>query len=621
MAGKSKVDDVYNFYFNTPGNKYDSRQVIEPGSVAEKYIQDMLSSDERKKRMGYENYLKAKEGDFSQFEKVSPPLRNYLASQYMNELDISHPEIGQAGPEHPEVKKLLEEQAMNPAFRLGCSLRAQSENYNKQNYTQYDDYMNSHIMARTLSPITPSQVQNLRKQGLKNDDLNDFIGKNVEKQVMVAKTLYMAHLGEAQVKSNKVVGGPSQGGGPAYEIVAAEPLDRPVASMAAHCSRTAYVFPPGPGPQQAELFESLTGSAKGNSADLVRRSSATHSVSSGPSVESFQEKKKLTLTNQFGMNIAIGGVGNPGISGPEGKPQILKNNGSCGHMYMHMDKGGPNKCGSLLIGFESDSPFTTNQMGHTHDLRATPESMSSFLGQRSDEMGIKYGGRIVDCTKVPMDKMKEAMDEFSSRYRSMLVEGMKKPQIRQQLDDINKSLCGKPMNAMELGNLMSSMGIDKEKTAGIINSAKNGAGITASALKDPAVTVNPLQKPKTPGPFTKFKAALGIGNAKKACEDYKAFRSQVGVNLLLMEASDKGAAKKTDPEKTSSREIASEQPSMASKLAKEAAENVHRKGVDSQQLEREEKGHMPPPRRLAGPPTFSMPTKPPVTKNPSGPKK
>lgn len=620
MAGKSKIDGVYDFYFNTPGNKYDSRQVIEPGSVSEKYILEMLSTDERKKRMGYENYLKAKEGDFSQFEKVAPPLRNYLASQYMNELDKSHPEIGQAGPEHPEVKKLLEEHAMNPAFRLGCSLRAQSENYNKQNYTQYDDYMNSHIMARTLSPITPSQVQNLRKQGLKNDGLNDFIGKNVEKQVMVAKTLYMAHLGEALVKSEKSMGS-WQNGGVAYGGIVAEPLDRPVASMAAHCSRTAYVFPPGPGPQQDELFESLTGSAKGNSAGLVRRALATHSVSSGPSVDHFKEEKKPTITNQFGMDIAIGGVGNPGISGPEGKPRILKNNGSCGHMYMHMDKGGPSKCGSLLIGFESDSPFTTNQMGHTHDLNATPESMSSFFGQRSDEMGLKYGGRIVDCTKVPMDKMKEAMDEFSSHYRSMLVEGMKNPQIRQQLGDINQSLCGKPMNAMELGNLMSSMGIDKEKTAGIINSAKNSAGITPSALKDPAAAVKPLQKPKSPGPFTKFKAALGIGNAKKACEDYKAFRSQVGVSLLLMEASDRGAAKKAGPEKTPSQEIASAQPAIASKLAKEAEAAVHRKGIDTQQLEREEKGHMPPPRRLAGPPTFSMPTKPPVTKKPSGPKK
>ena len=53
----------------------------------------------------------------------------------------------------------------------------------------------------------------------------------------------------------------------------------------------------------------------------------------------------------------------------------------------------------MLMGMESDAHGVMNQMGHTHDIHATPEKASSFGGQRTDEVGNKYGGRQCDLSK------------------------------------------------------------------------------------------------------------------------------------------------------------------------------------------------------------------------------
>lgn len=55
--------------------------------------------------------------------------------------------------------------------------------------------------------------------------------------------------------------------------------------------------------------------------------------------------------------------------------------------------------GAMLMGMESDAHGVMNQMGHTHDIHATPEKASSFGGQRTDEVGNKYGGRQCDLSK------------------------------------------------------------------------------------------------------------------------------------------------------------------------------------------------------------------------------
>lgn len=459
-------------------------------------------------------YQNAWAGDYSNFESLSPEGRNDLASQYMEEMSKRYPGLGTSSPDDKDLGGLLSEQAMNPVFRLGCSLRARAGEGAPKCYEAYDDYMNSYIMRQSLSPLDKNRLQNLKDQGLTGEALNRTVAENVEKQTLLAKSLFLAHLGDTYLQTGEPGAAPQR-----------QELNRPVSSMMAHCSRTAYVFPPGDRAQQNRLFGAILGPGMGKEAGVARRMAATHSVSSGPTVSDFREEKKFSMMNQYGMNIAIGGAGNPGVSGPNGR-QILKADGSSGHMYMHIDKGGENKCSSLLVGFESDAPGVKNQQGHRHDAKATPETMSSFLGQRSDEMGRKYGGRIVDCTHLSPRKLENAVNDFAARYRTILTEGMSNPDVRGELDKLNSALCGNHMDKADLAAFMGRMNMNRETVKDVLS-----IDYLPSLDASPARCISELnynqQQPKKPGFFTRLKASFGNTEAKKACQDHKDYQSSL----------------------------------------------------------------------------------------------
>ena len=80
----------------------------------------------------------------------------------------------------------------------------------------------------------------------------------------------------------------------------------------------------------------------------------------------------------------------------------------------------------MLMGMESDAHGVVNQMGHTHDIHATPEKASSFGGQRTDEVGNKYGGRQCDLSKKSareitrwMTALERKMQEWQSQPDGM----------------------------------------------------------------------------------------------------------------------------------------------------------------------------------------------------------
>lgn len=56
------------------------------------------------------------------------------------------------------------------------------------------------------------------------------------------------------------------------------------------------------------------------------------------------------------------------------------------HTYSMYKEGDEEHYGAMLMGMESDAHGVMNQMGHTHDIHATPEKASSFGGQRTDGM-------------------------------------------------------------------------------------------------------------------------------------------------------------------------------------------------------------------------------------------
>ena len=111
--------------------------------------------------------------------------------------------------------------------------------------------------------------------------------------------------------------------------------------------------------------------------------------------------------------------------------------------------------GAMLMGLESDANAVTNQMGHTHDWHATAEKASSLGGQRTDEVGDKYGGRQCDLSEIPANTITLWMTslEHAMLYWQSQPGGMSSPEAVRAM----QMLSGKKLNVDRQHELLTML--------------------------------------------------------------------------------------------------------------------------------------------------------------------
>lgn len=363
---------------------------------------------------------KVRAGDYSHLEQLDPVLRELEAVNYMN----AHMQDLSGTP--AEVVTRLRQGGINglmqPLLRIGISMGMRGLLPNnpaipgnmdaKEFFRSLDAEINKEIMVETI--VKPSG-----------------------QQLFMAKLMLLTQLGG--VRKTVTKNGKKD----------VTNWEGPLANAYAHCSRVGVILP---GDSQASsqgdsetVLDTFVGKKKDG---FFKRGAATHSLQKKSKLrggKEFKEKKtKGTFSNQWGMNVAVGGLGNQGIPGPGDR--TLKNDGSCGHIYMHLQEGDETTYTSLLIGFESDSYKKTNQLGHTHGF-GNGEFASSFGGQRMDEIGDKYGGRVVDLSGMSEDVYKNAVHNLQEHFRNASQEPDK-------IEEIVRKLCGEQMSLNEIQDLL-----------------------------------------------------------------------------------------------------------------------------------------------------------------------
>lgn len=369
-----------------------------------------------------------RDGDYSNFENLDGVFRNLAAGKALrqmmeeyNIMEIAPEELCERIKQRGGVTALLD-----PALRLGLSLAQRGQRYTdmeKERFRKLDEAMSTAVMLETLTHQADRQTvaQDIRhkRPKLTADQANAAAGEameaNAAQQIQIAKRLLLMHLGNFQ-RIDKVD----------EKREAARAWDKPVAVALSHCSRVTLTMPrlrsrsAEDRAQDKRMWKSIFYQRDGsNPARDNSRASSTHSIRRRKvGGKDAKEKKVLfNLIGQRGMNVAVGGLGNAGVSG-----RTLNNDGSCGHFYSMYKTGDSTHCGAILMGLESDSAGVTNQMGHTHDIHATAEKASSLGGQRADEVGKKYGGRVCDLSGLNageiadyMEKLEDAMKYWQSQ--------------------------------------------------------------------------------------------------------------------------------------------------------------------------------------------------------------
>lgn len=363
-------------------------------------------------------------GDYSNFENLDNVMRGMFAGEalerMLNKYQLREPTQMEAHTPEEICARIRQEGGvsalLDPTLRLGLSL-AQKETLRfeagqREWFRKLDEQMSTAVMLETLTHRT--SYADLKETLMTGQHLSDaaagekaqqMIEAGNAQQIQIAKRLLLMHLGKfTQVNKDGKD----------------DDWNRPVAVALSHCSRVTLTLPKQTSNSEKDrnayrdMWRSIFYQKDStNPARDDKRPSSTHNLKIGRRATDVKEKKVLfNLSGQRGMNVAIGGLGNSGISG-----RTILNDGSCGHFYSMYKEGDTSQFGAILMGLESDSYGVTNQLGHTHDTKATGEKASSLGGQRADEIGLKYGGRRCSLETLAPEQITEYMENLEDAMK------------------------------------------------------------------------------------------------------------------------------------------------------------------------------------------------------------
>lgn len=384
---------------------------------------------------------KAMNNDFSNYNNINKYYRNCLAIRAVDKMEKT---IGVANMnfDNPEFVNYLKENIMDCALHKGLSVLQETKPY----LGDIGKNFSKMLLEQTLQVPTRENEQRVIDELGENQGI-EVLRKNLEKQKIMAKTLFMAQIGKYDLKqknSDNVSG---------YEGLLSETI--------VHGGRTNIILPYGG--NQEGVMNSIYGENPEQTAELNSRSAATHYAKSQKMNDDGSVKRKAkeespfslnvfkVMPKQFGMNIAVGGIGK---KGPDQKTVLP--NGTAGHMYIRKALGGEHTCGSILVGFESADPGATSFTGHKHDFRAVSAQQSAFLADKN-LVGKKTDGRTIDLSGLSSDKFVKIMNEFDRVYSTLQAENNTK-----QLEKLNSLLTGKRLDEKTLMQNLTELSFNKD---------------------------------------------------------------------------------------------------------------------------------------------------------------
>lgn len=442
-----KLNKHYKEIFKTSGCRILSTDEIQNINDS----MSLLSSDDVK------IINSAQTGNYAQFNDASPLARNYIGTLAWNKfISEQHISSSQLSLNNEQTKKYIQDHVLDAGFRVGLSAMKHTFPDNK-NLKELDEYANEYLLAKTLSAPSKKDIKTL-EETVGEKATKKEIQKNLAKQVVLAKTLFLAQLGK-------------------YSLIEDNETKNYTGSIAetfAHGGRTNFILPYND--VNNEVLKAFDGEQTGKTAELKSRIAATHSstqrkvgVDLSIEEESKEEKPNFTqvgkiFSNQYGMNIAIGGVGS---LGPNQKPVL--SDGSAGHMYIRKQKGNENTCGSLMVGIESAASLKTSYTGHFHTPLAKSSKLSAFLADKFGP-GAKTNGKTVDLSGLSSEQLSSLLQKFEKSY--VALQSASNPE---SLNKINEILSGKRLSDKELASLMNSfLGFEHKLAQSIVSDARKG---------------------------------------------------------------------------------------------------------------------------------------------------
>ena len=474
----------------------DIKLAIEERSV---FVDKQVETKESSVEQCNEAVQAMEAGDCSKFSQLPQFMREYYARKTFRKFfgrdtfDAENP----FPPLDDEMKQRLEEEGMvnNPAFRIALNLLIERNAIDKEgnnivpNIKEYDTYLNQRMLTKSLEIPSAENIAKLQNDYTENQ-LEEKLAKYEEKQLFLAKNLFMTQLGRIDINNDN---GTSQ------------QYTGKISELYAHSSRTAMILPPGDSNQQNEMLEAWRERALSSEA-IKKKRCATHDFYrrvihvNGDLKTPFKEIKLMgtkwlwhpshwkhkptTFFRNYGLNLALGGLGNTFNTNG-----YVDDNGRFGHVYMRAKKGSPYECGAILFGFENSSPGERSAIGQKHGGKAIGHDITPFYSNTS-VAGKKYSGREVDLSHFKPEELSLLLRSFEGLYKKLQRRAKTDEAAKTKLNELNQKLSDGYMSATELANFMTSLGMDKEFA---ISSAKAGRSVKDSPYPNNQIPENMYQ--------------------------------------------------------------------------------------------------------------------------------
>lgn len=440
----------------------------------------------------------SQQNEHGTFEQLPSLIRNYIGALALRQFREKFGETPSLDNE--EVRQYLDRNLMNAALRAGISAEKTQES-TKHFANALDTYMNAGLMKKTM--MAPNeQAKSRLLDYYRENEVNVMLEKTMERQLVMAKTMLLAQLGKYDVIDKNGL---------------SHDLDVPVYETLVHGNRTNFVLPAGE--SSGNVIDAFMGQNGGEAAGIEKRTAATHSVKLrkiGENGALRSDTKELRtynpfkiFGNQYGMDIAVGGIGE---RGPD--KRIITGNGTSGHMYMRAERGNQKHCGSLLIGIEGSAPGKDNYLGHAHSIRATKAKQSAFLADKSI-VGKKVGGRQIDLSGISAETLTNILNQFSEKYRAL----QRDPEGGEKLARLNDMLMGKHMNINQMMEMFATLDMNDQRLKDVVAQAREGY-LSQINLND--ITYEQF-----------VQSVRGTFSQEKACKIAEARFAYAGENLQL----------------------------------------------------------------------------------------
>jgi len=429
------------------------------------------------------------EGPFDTFENLNKTLRNFAANRKML---LFENDIKNANQNDPQAfADSLSGHLYDPALRLGIANAAKNGagfgGKDSDFFKQVDSALSAKVFADTLAPVTTAPSSGISEKSME---------VNANSQKVMMKMLLMGQLGQSSI----------------YQDKERSDWTDNMTDMFTNGQRVGVILPgvegdtPEAGKKRESLVSAVYGENRGLGAGNKIRDAATHGVDlkslDGKGDKQYKEvkvgPKKLNMHRafdiQYGMDIAAGGLGKTGPNG-----QLIKNDGTQGHLYSHIKAGDSKHHGALLVGFESEAPGKINPYGHSHKAAIIPkaELASCFGAQKSDRIGDQYGGREMDLSKMNPNDFLETMQ----RFETYLTENQKNAQspdksisdpAKENLKNVTQKLMGKQMSINEMSDFLDeTCKMDKEKSKKMLEASRDKAPDMTDSIEKP---IEPVER-------------------------------------------------------------------------------------------------------------------------------